>query len=271
MKEKKEDNKLRIGIIGCGNMGSVILNGLLEKKTIKKKDLSVYDIDKNKTKNLKVKVEKTNQDLVKNSDIIIIAVKPKDVQNLFNEISECLTSEKVLISIMAGISIKKIQDFIKKEIPVIRVMPNLNIKVNAGIIAFCTNKLGRKYEKIVKEIFSPVGVIIKLPEEKFDTITAISGSGPGFLFYFAEILNEICREKGLSEKISKIISSYLFYGTGKMLVETKMEPEKLKNMVCSPGGTTIAGITVFEEKNFRKIFREVIDKAEKRSKELSQN
>ena len=261
--------KQKVGIIGLGNMGSSILSGIIEEKILNEKDIFVFDIDKRKIKNLRVNKGRDNKEVVENSDIVIIAVKPKDSQDVLEEIKDSLTSEKVLVSIMAGIKIKKIENIIGKDKPVIRMMPNLNVKVKKGIIAYCPNKNGKKYEGIVEKIFSPVGFLFKIPEDKFDTITAISGSGPGFLFYIAEEFKKICIEKGIKEKIADEIVGYLFYGTGKMIFETKQKLEKLKEMVCSPGGTTLAGLSVFEERKFGDILREVINRAEKRSEELS--
>ncbi|MGB9676985.1 MAG: pyrroline-5-carboxylate reductase [Candidatus Ratteibacteria bacterium] len=260
---------MKLGIIGYGNMGSAILSGVLEKKIIKKDKIFVFDIDKNKTKNLQVNVVENCRKVVENSDVIIIAVKPKDLNSVFKDIKDFLNDKKITISVMAGIKIKKIEEIVGDRIPVIRIMPNLNVKVKAGIIVYCLNKYAKKYENIVKKIFLPIGVVFKLPENKFDTITAISGSGPGFLFYIAEELKKICVEKGISGKISKDLISYLFYGTGKMLIETKIDPERLKQMVSSPGGTTIAGLSVFEKRKFGEILKQVIEAAEKRSKELS--
>jgi len=252
-------------------MGSAICEGLLEKKILKNRDILVYDVDENKTKKLKVSVKKNNIEVVKNSDILILAVKPKDSKILLEEIENYLTPQKLLVSIMAGVKIKSIEKIIKNKIPIIRIMPNLNVKVKSGIVVFCGNKRGLKYEKIIKKIFSPVGIVIKLPENKFDTITAISGSGPGFIFYIAEKFKKICIEKGISSKTATDLVSYLFYGSGRMLFETKIEPEKLKEMVSSPGGTTIAGLSVFEKRKFEDILRKVIEASEKRSKELSRN
>ncbi len=252
-------------------MGSAIISGILEKKVIKKEKIFVFDVDKEKIKDIPANVVENNKEIVENSDLIIIAVKPKDAENVLCEIKNYLNSEKILISIMAGIKIKRIEEIINKKIPIIRTMPNLNVKVKSGIIVYCSNKYGKKYEDIVKKIFAPCGIVLKMPENKFDTITAISGSGPGFLFYIAEEFKKICIEKGISSKILKDLISYLFYGTGKMLVDTKIEPGKLKEMVSSPGGTTIAGLSIFEKRKFGDILREVIDAAEKRSKELSSN
>ncbi|MCM8785795.1 MAG: pyrroline-5-carboxylate reductase [Candidatus Omnitrophica bacterium] len=262
---------MRIGIIGFGNMGSAIYEGIVEEKIFKKKDIFIYEIDKEKVKNLNLNICESNKDLVEKSQLIIIAVKPNDAKNVLEEIKSSLSPEKILVSIMAGIKIKKIEKIVGKNIPVIRIMPNLNVKVKSGIIAYCSNKYGRRYENLIEKIFSSVGMVFKLNENKFDTITAISGSGPGFLFYIAEEFKKICIEKGISEKISKDLVTYLFYGTGKMIFQTKKEIEELKEQVCSPKGTTIAGLSVFEKVKFGNLLRKVVEAAEKRSKEISES
>ncbi|MCS7180043.1 MAG: pyrroline-5-carboxylate reductase [bacterium] len=262
---------MKIGIIGVGNMGSSILDGILEKKVIRKDNIFVFDIDKKKIRNLSVNILKSNREISEFSDIIIVAVKPKDAKNVFEEIKENLNSKKLIISIMAGIKIKNIEKIVGENIPIVRVMPNLNVKVKSGIIVYCYNKYGKKYEGFIKKIFLPIGIVIKMPEDKFDTITAICGSGPGFLFYIAEEFEKICIEKGISSQISNDLVSTLFFGTGKMLFETKIEPQKLKEMVSSPGGTTIAGLNIFEKEKFGYILRKAIEAAEERSKELSKD
>lgn len=252
-------------------MGSAIFDGIVQKNVLKENMIFVFDIDKGKTENLKANICNSNEEVIRNSDFIIIAVKPKDGEKVLNEIKGFLTSKKVLISIMAGFKLKKIEGIIKKKVPLVRIMPNLNVKVKSGIIAYCTNKFGEKYELKIKEIFEPLGFIFKIPESKFDTITAICGSGPGFLFYIAEQLEKICIEKGFPVKISEKIVKNLFFGTGKMIFETDKTPEELKKMVCSPGGTTEAGLKIFEDRNFYKLLRDVIATSEKRSRELSKN
>ena len=268
LKEKRVVNKL--GVIGFGNMGKALIEGIIEKKVVKKNKIIVSDKDKKKLKNaekLGVKTGK-NREVAEKSDIIILAVKPDQMKHVLSEIKDVLNEKKILISIAAGISTKKIEKTIEKKIPVIRVMPNLNVKVKEGIIFYCPGRYGKGLDRKVEELFSPVGIVLKEKENLFDTITAISGSGPGFIFYFAEQFKKVCMEKGFGRKKANLIASYLFYGSGKMMTDTKIEPEKLREMVSSPGGTTLAGLSVFEKKNFPEIFRKVIEKAEERSKQL---
>lgn len=262
---------MKLGIIGFGNMGSSIFYSVLDEKIFREKEIFIYDIDSKKTENLNTNVCQSNKEVVEKSDLIIIAVKPKDSEIVLDEIKSSLSDEKILVSIMAGIRIKKIERIVGENIPIIRVMPNLNMLVKAGIIAYCSNKCGKKYENFVEKIFSPLGFVFRLNENKFDTITAISGSGPGFLFYIAEEFEKICIKKGISKEIAKNLVAYLFYGTGKIIFQTKKTPEELKRMVCSPKGTTIAGLSVFEKLKFDDVLRKAVEAAENRSREISKN
>jgi pyrroline-5-carboxylate reductase len=266
---KKADN-FRLGIIGCGNMGRALLTGVITNKVLPAGDIYVSDIEKEKLAGLKGIRKTTNKKAAEKAEVIIIAVKPDKVEKILKEIAELLTGKKILISIAAGISTGKIESLLAgKKIPVIRVMPNLNAKVKAGIFAYCGGRYAAGTEKFIEKIFSPSGVVLKLPEELFDTITAVSGSGPGYLFYIAEIIKEICMAKGIKAEDAKKIVSFLLLGTGKMLLETGEAPEKLKKMVCSPGGTTIEGLKILEKRNLAGILNQAIKKAEERSKQLS--
>ena len=264
---------MKIGIIGFGNMGRALAEGVVSGRKFSFGDIVVSDKDEKKISIAKKKGFKTatNKEVVKESDIIILSVKPSIIEEVIKEINPVLDNRKLLISIAAGVKVKGIEKKLKKKIPVIRVMPNLNVKVKMGIIVYCNGKYAKdkKYDLIFNEIFSSLGIVMKMPEGKFDTITAISGSGPGFIFYIADVLKKICEKKGIKGKKAVALIKGLFYGSGKMLFESKKTPEELKNMVCSPKGTTIAGIEVFEKNNFPKIFEKVINKSEKRSKQLS--
>ena len=260
--------KKKIGVIGCGNMGSVLAEVIISAGLYK---VYVSDIRKEKLKKpVKLGAQPAcNIKLAENSDVIILAVKPDKAGETLEEIKNFLSPSKTIISIAAGISTAAIEKSIGEKIPVVRLMPNVNVRVKAGLLPYCTGKYAAGCGKLTEQIFSPMGIVFKLPEKKFDSVTALSGSGPGFLFYIAENINIICREKGFTDKQSRAIAAYLLYGAGKMLVETGLPPEKLKQMVTSPGGTTLAGLNIFKQKNFPRMLKNVIDSAEKRSRELS--
>ncbi len=253
-------------------MGSILVKGLLESGLYPASRIYISDTQKKKLKYFKRAGLQVvdNRRLSENADVVIIAVKPDAVEEVVSEIKEFLTPSKVLVSIAAGISTARIEKILlKKSVPVIRVMPNLNVRVRAGLLPYCPGRYADGCEGLVEKLLAPLGIVFKLSEEKFDAVTAISGSGPGFIFYIAENIKRICKKKKFTEQQSAIITSYLIYGSGKMLAETKLSPDRLKEMVSSPGGTTVAGLKVFEEKNFPEILKESIEKAENRSKELS--
>jgi pyrroline-5-carboxylate reductase len=261
-----------IGVIGCGNMGSVLVEGLVKNGLYPSSSIYISDVKKEKLKGFRLSGVHIvdNRELTRSVDVIIIAVKPDVVGKVISEIKSLLTPKKILISIAAGVPTRKIERLIgKKKVPVIRVMPNVNAKVKSGILTYCLGRYADGYERLIEKIFAPLGTVLKLQESKFDIITAISGSGPGFIFYIAENLKRICKEKKLTEKQASLITSYLIYGAGKMLVETGLPPDRLRSMVTSPGGTTIAGLEVFEQARFPDILKQVINSAEKRSRELS--
>ncbi|MCD6220830.1 pyrroline-5-carboxylate reductase [bacterium] len=264
---------MKIGIIGFGNMGRALAEGIISDKKFTFDDVVVSDKNKKKISIAKKKGFKTagNKEVAKESDVIILSVKPSFIEEVIEEINPVLDNRKLLISIAAGVKIKSIENRLKRKTPVIRVMPNLNVKVKMGIIVYCKGKYAKdkKYDLIFNETFSSLGIVMKMPEDKFDTITAISGSGPGFIFYIADVLEKICEKKEIESKKAVALVKGLFYGSGKMLFESEKTPQELKNMVCSPKGTTIAGIEVFEKINFPKIFEKVVNKSEKRSKQLS--
>jgi len=262
----------RIGFIGCGNMGSALLksvvdNGIFPSSCVYAADSSKEQLEA--VRKLKIN-ESDNADLVKNCDVIVLAVKPKDMAEVAGGIKDSVDEGKILISIAAGVSTRKIELYFgNTQVPVIRVMPNLNVKVSAGLLPYCLGSYAKGKNKLVEKIFSFSGFVFELGEEKFDSVTAISGSGPGFVFFIAEIIESICRAKNFTAEEADLISAYIIYGSGKMLVDTGTAPAVLKKMVSSPGGTTVAGLDVFMERGLRDIFEEAIEKAEKRSRELS--
>ena len=264
----------KLGIIGCGNMGFSLIEGIISEKVVSPVKILISDINSSVLKRVKKKLKVrtgTNREVAKKSDVIILAVKPSQIEDVLTEVvKKELNSKKILVSIVAGISTSKIESILSGlKIPVIRVMPNLPVKVKSGIIAYCPGKYGKGKGKIVENLFSSVGEVFKISENKMNAITAISGSGPGYIFYLAEIIGKICIQKGFPGKLARVISTNLIYGSGKMLIESCENPETLKKMVSSPGGTTLAGLRVFEKKKFQAIFKEVVDAAEKRSRELS--
>jgi pyrroline-5-carboxylate reductase len=264
----------KIGIIGCGNMGEAILDRLsrvIEKST----SIMVSELDAKRREYIqskyKIIVEIENNLVVKHSDVIIIAVKPKDLKALLKEELCCsLDKNKLVISIAAGVTTKFIEDTIGEKMPVIRMMPNMPAMVGEGISSLSRGKYVKKEDiELAKEIFSLIGSVVEVDESLVDAVTALSGSGPAYFFYFIESIIEAGIELGLEEKVAKELATKTFFGTSKLLEATKQDPAELRLKVTSKGGTTEAAISAFEAKKFKSIVKEALKAACERSKEMS--
>ncbi|GIW21194.1 MAG: pyrroline-5-carboxylate reductase [Candidatus Sericytochromatia bacterium] len=266
----------KISIVGAGVMGEVILDGIISSNLYSPKNVLITAL---RPKNLEIIKEKynvnistDNRTVVNFSDIIILAVKPNNMESVIKEISnESLKNNTIIISIAAGISIKKISNLFNKNLPIIRVMTNTACMVKNGMSVLCGNEFVTPYQmNIAKEIFNSVGETMTLQEKYFDAVTGLSGSGPGFLFLIAETLIDAGVLQGLPRDVSRKLVIETMLGSSLLLKKTDKHPAPLKDMVTSPGGTTIAGIQVMEEYKVRAALLKVVEVATKKSKELGE-
>lgn len=263
----------KIGIIGCGNMGEALFDRLcriLEKSTrimVSEMDAGRRDYIQGK---YRIIVEIDNNLVIKNSDVIIIAVKPQNFEELFGEICCGMTKDKLLISIAAGISTQYIEKLAKEDVPVVRVMPNMPAIIGEAVSTITAGKFAKKeHMDITQEIFSTIGEVIEIDERLVDAVTAVSGSGPAYFFYLMESLEEAAKELGLSDKAARALVVKTALGSAKLLDELKESPANLRAKVASKGGTTEAAVKVFDSKNMKTTIKEAVKAACKRSKELS--
>ncbi len=248
----------KIAIIGLGNMGCAIRDGILKKKLINKNYLFVSN------------KQLTNKIVAGQSDILIIAVKPQVMKSVLEEIKEVVSKNKLIFSIAAGVEIKIIEKILGKEKRIIRVMPNLCAKVNQSISCWVKNKnVSNKDTKIFKKIFQSIGTEIELKSENLlDQVTAISGSGPAYFFYLAELLTKSAMEIGLDKKLAYKLVSQTLVGSSEYLKKSKESPEALRKKVTSKGGTTEAAFSKISNSEFESIFLSAIESAYKRAIEL---
>lgn len=263
----------KIGIIGLGNMGEAILKALLINGC-KNEDLFFSEIKEDRSEFIantyKIKQIKNMKELTNKVKYIIVAIKPQDASKTFESIVPFINKKHVIISIMAGISISKILSFFPEEVKVVRAMPNICAKVGQSVTAISANNQVKTDElKGVKDIFSAIGKVVEVEEKHMDAITALSGSGPAFVIFFLEALIDAGVKLGLTREKSKEISLYVLKGTIEMLEKENLHPTVLKEMVTSPGGTTIYGLAYLEEKAFKGSIIKAIEKAAKRAGELS--
>ena len=252
-----------IGIIGGGNMGEAFIEGFL-KAGIDNNEILVCEIDEKRREDLakkyKIKVCDSIDIIGKTQKIILIAVKPYQVKDVCEKLSNTLKNDQLLVSIAAGISLKDIKSYLKKDFEnIIRIMPNLMVAVNKGVLATAY------YQNIDKDLifdfkhyFSKLGYIYEVEEKILDAITAISGSGPAFVSVFIESLADAGVYIGIPRNLALNLALNTILGTVSMIKEKNLHPATLKDKITSPAGTTIEGLKVLEENNFRALIYKII-------------
>jgi pyrroline-5-carboxylate reductase len=263
----------KIGIIGLGNMGEAIVKSLINRG-LKKEVLLFAEAKKERAafieKTYGLKCVKTLSELVQKADYIVLAIKPQDAKEVIQVISPSLNDKKIVISIMAGITTSNILSLMGKPIRIMRIMPNICVKVGEGMMGITSNHIVSKEERAkVQKMLSPLGHFVEVGEELMDAVTALGGSGPAFFLLFLEAMIDAGVKTGLPRDKAKTISLQVIKGTVKMLEEEKIHPTVMRDMITSPGGTTIAGIAILEERAFKGNVIEAVVKACKRAKELS--
>ncbi|MBF0384475.1 MAG: pyrroline-5-carboxylate reductase [Candidatus Omnitrophica bacterium] len=260
--------KAKIGIIGCGNMGSAIMNGIRGKFTVLAAEKSLEQAEKFK-KAFGLKTRPLPEVAAK-SDIIILAVKPQDFDAVLDEIKPFISKEKLFISIAAGIPIDFINKKLGKNIKVIRTMPNLPLQIGLGMTAIAKSKnAGAQDLDIAVKIFSSVGEVLIVDEKYLNAVTAVSGSGPAYVFLFVELFVESAIKLGFSKEQAIKLVGQTIKGSMALLNQSKVCPKELRAKVTSKGGTTQAAMDVFFASKVDKIFDEALSAACKRAKELS--
>ena len=263
-----------VGFIGAGNMGEVMIRGLIQSGKVKKSDIIASDVSHDRlthiSKTYGVKTTSSNVELVEKAAIVVIAVKPQNVSDLLDELSNSSHEGHLFISVAAGITAEKLAAKMHHQSGIIRVMPNAPASVLAGIAAICPgrNVSPSDLERAVS-IFECVGraVVIK-NEALMDIVTGLSGSGPAFVFLMIESLSDAGVQLGISRKESSLLAAQTVYGAAKMLLETGRHPSELKDIVATPGGTTFAGLKMLEKGNFRSTIMDAVEAATARSREL---
>jgi pyrroline-5-carboxylate reductase len=264
----------KIGFIGIGNMGEALLKGIINSGLITPKRIFASDVNTEKLKNLSDELDinavDNNYDLVDSSDIILIALKPDIVSKILSQISANLIQPKWCISIAAGVTISTIENLLQTGTPVVRVMPNTPAMVSEGMTAISPGA-NAKEEHLgkAKQIFQAVGKAIVLQEKLMDVVTALSGSGPAFVFLMIEAFADAGVQLGLTRPDAFLMATQTFLGSSKMVLETQEHPAVLKNKVTSPGGTTAAGLYELERNGIRSAIIDAVVAATNRSKQLS--
>lgn len=270
---KNGGNIMAIGFIGNGNMGRAIISGIVEKKVAEPSNIMVYDIDTdglNWTKEYYgVLTAKNNIELAESSRILFLCVKPQFLYSVIEEIRDRVSENTVIVSIAAGQSIESIENAFGKEIKLVRVMPNTPALVGEGMAALAGNKNVTENElSEVLEIFKSLGKGEIVSENLMDAVTAVSGSSPAYVFMLIEAMADAAVMGGIPRKQAYTFAAQAVMGSAKMVLETHIHPAELKDMVCSPAGTTIDAVAALERGGFRSSIIDAMTKCMEKSKEL---
>jgi len=263
----------KLSIIGGGNMGEVIVSGIIAGNLVSAQSVTVSDIDTTRLTRFRdtygVRTEEENPKAVASGDIIIFAVKPQTMGDVLQEISKSVTNSKLVISIAAGITTSFIEGFLKKGMRVIRVMPNTPALIGEGAAALAAGtNAGETDLTLAQQIFNAVGITVVVKEELMDAVTGLSGSGPAYTFLIIEALSDAGVKMGLTRDVALKLAAQTLAGAAKLCLKGDRHPAQLKDMVTSPAGTTIAGVKALENGCLRGTLMDAVEAATLRSKEL---
>lgn len=263
-----------IGFIGAGNMGETLLSGLISSNQSKPEDIICSDVRVSRLEELAkqygIRTTTDNKEIVNASDIIIYAVKPQIIAEVFKETADILDMSKLIISIAAGVPMAAIEALLHKDLRLIRSMPNVCVAVKEGATAIAAGAHAKPEDiDMAMAIFNSVGRCIFLKENYLlDAVTGLSGSGPAYIFMIVDALADAGVKMGLSRQDARLLSCQTVLGAAKMLLETNLHPGQLKDMVTSPGGTAIAGLHTLEKGGLRTTLIDGVEAATLRSQKL---
>jgi len=265
----------QVGFVGAGNMGEALVKGLLHGHLCRPEQIICSDIRPERQKAMReaygVKTTSNNSEVVKHSDIIVLAVKPQILKQVVADIAKYFDPSKLVISIAAGVAMESIESCAKQELKLIRVMPNICVSVGEGISAIAGGKHATKEDLMVaKAIFDSSGRSLFVEENLLDAVTGLSGSGPAYIFLIIDALADAGVKVGLARSDALLLASQTVLGSAKMLIETGEHPGRLKDSVTSPGGTAIAGLHTLEEGGLRTTLINAVEVATQRSKVLGE-
>ncbi|HEX7531202.1 MAG TPA: pyrroline-5-carboxylate reductase [Pyrinomonadaceae bacterium] len=263
-----------IAFIGAGNMGEALIRGLLSTKTVAPSQITAADARPERceffTKHFGIPTTADNATAARYADVVLLAIKPQQMSTVLAGLKSVTASLRLIISIAAGVTTSRIERELGGIARVVRVMPNIPALVGAGAAALAKGSLATDEDVATAEaILGAVGMTVRVDEKLMDAVTALSGSGPAYVFYVTEAMVKAGVAAGLDEGLAKKLAIQTVFGAAKLLIESGEAPESLRRKVTSPGGTTEAALRVMSERKLMEIFTEAVKAAEKKSRELS--
>lgn len=264
----------KMSFIGAGNMAEALVKGLLDHKLLNADAIRVADPRVERLEYFKncygIFGWENNSRAVQWANEIVLAVKPQQMETVLGELGKEFSADKLFISIMAGIKSKRIEEMLAPSARVIRVMPNTPALIGSGASAYCSGTGAREEDlQFVAQILESVGIAVPVEEKDMDAVTALSGSGPAYLFYLLESMQKAADDMGLDRVVARKLSLATVRGAARLMDETGEDASVLRKRVTSKGGTTAAALRFLNERNVREAVRGALLAARNRSKEIS--
>jgi pyrroline-5-carboxylate reductase len=263
----------RIGLLGAGNMAAAIVDGLLSSKTVERDGIRASDPTRERREALAsqhgIVTHEHNAELVAWADLVVLAVKPQIVERVLADVGTSFQPNTLLVSVVAGVPTAAIEARVSASVRVVRAMPNTPALVRAGATALAAGARATPEDlELSRALFDAVGRTVTLDEHLLDAVTGLSGSGPAYVMLMIDALADAGVNVGLSRETARLLATQTLYGSAKLVLETGRHPAELKDMVASPGGTTIRGVAALEAGGLRAALIDAVKQATERSAEL---
>ncbi|MBX9569793.1 MAG: pyrroline-5-carboxylate reductase [Candidatus Obscuribacterales bacterium] len=263
----------KLAVVGVGKLGEALISGLLKQGDLKSSDIVGSVGQESSIARLKERLgiegSLDNRYVVKDKDIVLLAVKPQNMDAVLSEITDVLTPDQLVVSVAASVTTRFVQERLKEAVPVVRAMPNTPSIINAGMTGLCVGLHAKEdHKKMAEAIFKCVGETVFVDESLMDGVTALSASGPAYLYVIIESLAEAGVKLGIPREVSTLLAAQTMYGASRMVLESKAHPALLKDSVTTPAGCTIDGLMELEEGKLRVTLVKAVVKAAERAREL---
>lgn len=254
---------MKLGFIGCGNMASAMIGGIIKNQVVASSDIIASDANANALSKAKetlgIQVTSNNTEVASSVDVLVLSVKPQFYETVITEIAQYVSKSTIIITIAAGQSLMKVESLFERTLKIVRTMPNTPALVSEGITAVCANEqITEEDLAIVMKLLNSFGRAEVVRENLMDAVVAVSGSSPAYVFIMIEAMADAAVAEGMPRDKAYTFAAQAILGSAKMVLETKKHPGELKDMVCSPAGTTIDAVRVLEKTGFRSSIMEAM-------------
>ena len=266
-------NSMKLGFIGTGNMAGAIMGGIIKNEIFRPEEIIGADISaagRERVKDMyRINVTDNNREAAEKSEVLILSVKPQYYADAIAEIKDCVSEDQLIITIAPGKTLSWLEEQFGKPVKIVRTMPNTPALVGEGMTAACTNQYVTEEEKeYALRILKSFGKVEIVPEHLIDAVVAVSGSSPAYIFMLIEAMADAAVAEGMPRQQAYTFAAQAVLGSAKMVLETGKHPGELKDMVCSPAGTTIEAVQVLEETGFRSSVMQAMRACAKKSRSM---